>query len=349
MAANASARRTTRWDSSGGPRPRRARSPRCRDRRRSRRRRTRRAGSGRRRASRTSGRGRGGGGTVTWSGPSTKDAMETRSVEPGGTRGAATSASTTSSTISPRSSRAVTVSLRPCPVTVSRSRDRERPLAPRSCRRRDSRSRGRLDEDAVVGGQVALGGEDLLVAHGGEPACRLWRAAIGHRPGPGLPIRIAVRPVLRARERRTVDQRCGAGGLEPGEARAPSRVAGGGVLAASRPSRRSDVAGVADRGRSRARRRRPGRRQTSNAAVFWPSSRLGVDRVDERGRSRWPVRSRAGAWASSRTMRRASSKLPSDRDDPPRRATCAWSQLARRDPTPREHDRPAASLPAAAA
>ena len=52
---------------------------------------------------------------------------------------------------------------------------------------------GRLDEDAVAPGQLALGGEDLLVGHATGTGRRTRRAAASASfQEAGLPIRIAV-------------------------------------------------------------------------------------------------------------------------------------------------------------
>ena len=146
---------------------------------------------------------------------------------------------------------AVSMSLSPWPVTVTDDRAGRRTTRPRS-RSASSPATPAADAGSTKTpsrrGELALGGEDLVVGDRAGTGRRTRRAAATascHEAG--LPIRIAVAMVSGSATGSPVHQRRGA--LRPGSrASAGSRVArpSVGVLAVAQPVRR-DVAGVADR------------------------------------------------------------------------------------------------------
>ena len=142
------------------------------------------------------------------------------------------------------------MSLSPWPVTVIDDR-----AAARTTRRRasswqqpgDAGGRGRLDEDAVAAGELALGGEDLVVGDRARTGRRTRRAAASasfHEAG--LPIRIAVAMVSGSGNGSPVTSGAAPSAWKPRITGRLVAVAEVGVLRVAHPVRR-DVAGVADR------------------------------------------------------------------------------------------------------
>ena len=149
----------------------------------------------------------------------------------------------------PKPSSAVAVSLSPWPVTVidDRAAGVRLAAARASCEQPgDAGGRGRLDEDAVAGGELALGGEDLVVGDGREPAAGLVARGLGELPRGRVADPDRGGPGLRVGERLAGHQRRRALGLEAAHHGLLGGQAEVGVLRVAQPVRR-DVAGVADR------------------------------------------------------------------------------------------------------
>ena len=124
-------------------------------------------------------------------------ATNASSVQPGRAAAAVDVGVDTVSTRSVKVDSAVSMSLSPWPVTVITTvlPARSAPAACSSSSAGDAGRRGRLDEDAVAGGELALGGQDLLVGDLRNMPPDSSAAATARSQEAGLPIRIAVATV----------------------------------------------------------------------------------------------------------------------------------------------------------
>ena len=98
-------------------------------------------------------------------------------------------------------------------------------------------------------GEVAVGGQDLVVGDGLDPAAGLVAGRDRLRPAAGLPIRIAVAIVSGSVDRVADHERCGAGRLEAEHPRRRPDVRPAAAVVAEPGPIGADVAGVADRDR----------------------------------------------------------------------------------------------------
>ena len=168
----------------------------------------------------------------------------------------------------------------------------------------DARRRGRLAEDALVAGEVAVGGEDLVVGHGarsGRPTRRAPRSPASTTPGRRSGSRSRSSPG--GRPGRPLTSGAAPAAWKPHIRGVAGDPAGRRVLAEPRPVR-ADVAGVADRDGQDVRRAAQLRRRPRRRAVFWPSRRNGLTELTR-------VTGWSSCSASARTMASAWSKLPS--------------------------------------
>ena len=109
----------------------------------------------------------------------------------------------------------------------------------------DAGGRGGLDEDAVVAGQLGLGGEDLVVGERTETATGLGGRGLGELPGGRVADADRGRPGLGVLDRVAEHERGRTLGLEGTHHRGLGGVAGRGVLLVAEPVG-GQVAGVAD-------------------------------------------------------------------------------------------------------